>query len=467
MQRHEPDKSLKLLLEIEELIASHLFDQASSLCDQIISRHYQPKMTADGTLLSFPREQISRALLNRAICFYQLGYLDDALEDLLTSLNESRYLSAPENHGKFISFLSLLLHALCQADALKYLLSKDIPRGELFRLIQMLDFDEQVLIFRKCLDTSNPLGKRFDLKDNQFIKQIKEKLKIMDIEFNENMSLEDYQQRASFLYKNKKYDEAAAEFHKVLQMDPHYMRAYNGRGSCFFLQGKLDLALADFSKAIQIGCVNYIIFNHRGKCYAALGKVDDALIDFTHSLKLNPHYTSSYLNRGIIFKNKNLLADALHDFLLAISNYTPSDAIDNFYLLEQFYIVLSTLSEKNSCQQYHLSEKTIRRGELFRAIQQLPPNMQSTIFKKCLDSTTALGKRFHSGDAKFKRLIEEKLSELSPPVSQAPKQESIFSKLFFWTSPATPIDEANPRLKMIEGPDSSDESSNKEGFYTL
>ena len=63
------------------------------------------------------------------------------------------------------------------------------------------------------------------------------------------------------------YDLAIADCSKAIEIDPHYISAYNTRGVVYIQKGKYDLAISDFDKCISLNPSNMIAQENRKVAY--------------------------------------------------------------------------------------------------------------------------------------------------------------------------------------------------------
>jgi len=143
-----------------------------------------------------------------------------------------------------------------------------------------------------------------------------------------------------------RFDQAAAEFTKSIQVMPSYGLAYFNRGTAYSRQGQADLAIADLDKAIELGkaypanLVN--AYHNRGIAFIQKGRHEQALADFNQILKLKaeeagsdkhltkirtPSYHTPQTNpqdadvsymRGVVELKKGQIDAALADFGKAV-----------------------------------------------------------------------------------------------------------------------------------------------------
>lgn len=117
----------------------------------------------------------------------------------------------------------------------------------------------------------------------------------------------------------QKYPEAIADFTKALQIDPTYVRAYFNRALASDRSGKGDLAIADYSKALEIDGQNVDAFNNRGIVYLELKQPDKALADFSKAVEIDPKYALGYYNLGMTYATLKKFDESLDNYTRAIA----------------------------------------------------------------------------------------------------------------------------------------------------
>ena len=113
--------------------------------------------------------------------------------------------------------------------------------------------------------------------DSSKYNKLKEKL-------NEIKTIKD---KATSVFKDKKYEEAIEEYTKLLDFDP------------------------DNKKFTSI------IYANRSLCFKKLNKITEALKDCNSSVKLNPNYIGGYLKRGKVYEELKMYDDARNDYSTA------------------------------------------------------------------------------------------------------------------------------------------------------
>lgn len=123
-------------------------------------------------------------------------------------------------------------------------------------------------------------------------------------------------------YFNKgMYDEAIAEFTKVIKVNSSNIEAYFARGVAYYNHGlqylkkdnfdeaianlNFDLAISDYNKVIEKFPNSFKFYVNRAGCYADKGDIVHAISDYGKAIELNPNNADSYSSRAYLyFRNK-------------------------------------------------------------------------------------------------------------------------------------------------------------------
>ncbi|MDD4954622.1 MAG: tetratricopeptide repeat protein [Candidatus Omnitrophica bacterium] len=165
---------------------------------------------------------------------------------------------------------------------------------------------------------------------------------------------EDFQKGTGY-FKEKKYDEAIAEFEKALKIDPEFAEGYYGLGYAYCYKNQCDAALPYFEKAIELspnyadainglgyaygnlgnydkGIEYYLktlkikennldALNGLGYAYSSIGKYQEGINYFKKAIKVNPEYAPAYSGLGIVYYSLTQFLDAKENFLKARELY--------------------------------------------------------------------------------------------------------------------------------------------------
>ncbi len=192
---------------------------------------------------------------------------------------------------------------------------------------------------------NNPLSKLLDFyKTRNFVKAEKEYLNIIKKVKPNHELLNLY---GVILFELKKYDQAALQLKKSIEINPKYYQGYNSLGNILFKKDDLNEALEAYQKAIELKFDYFETYHNKGNVYFKLRKIDMALKNYNLATKFNPNYLPA-------IKGKVDIHYSLKNHELAL------EEIQNFLKIEP-----------NSSSMYHL------RGDIFAEMNNLDLALQS------------------------------------------------------------------------------------------
>ena len=111
-----------------------------------------------------------------------------------------------------------------------------------------------------------------------------------------------------------KFNEAALEFQKCLQIEPNAPLALNGLGIIFGRQSKFDEASEYFTKALNINPNLADARTNFGYVLTNQGKLDDAMFNLNESLRINPKSALTHRYLGEVLERKGQIDQAVSHF---------------------------------------------------------------------------------------------------------------------------------------------------------
>jgi len=113
---------------------------------------------------------------------------------------------------------------------------------------------------------------------------------------------------------NRRYNEAAQEYQKVLRVYPEYKAAWNNLGSAYRAMGKMSDALGAYKKAVAQDPRYGLAYYNIGAVYDHMGYYDKALKNYSLAIKYDPTLTDSKKNPQVV-TNKRLYAVLLQNYV--------------------------------------------------------------------------------------------------------------------------------------------------------
>jgi len=116
---------------------------------------------------------------------------------------------------------------------------------------------------------------------------------------------------ASSLMTRNRFDEAATEWRKALELQPDEASAHYNLGLCLFQSGRTADAIAHYARALEISPEYPEAHNNLGGALTSVGRLDEAIPHFQETIRLDPARASAQLNLGTLLLRKGRFAEAI------------------------------------------------------------------------------------------------------------------------------------------------------------
>lgn len=130
----------------------------------------------------------------------------------------------------------------------------------------------------------------------------------------DQLSAEQYFERANVLVSQGKYRQGVVFYTKALDLNPQYVNAYNNRAHARNMLRDYAGAIEDCNQALKLVPSYSEAHLNRGRARRGQGNTDGALEDYNEVLRLNPHSAMAYNNRGVVRWGQGDRAGALEDY---------------------------------------------------------------------------------------------------------------------------------------------------------
>ena len=113
----------------------------------------------------------------------------------------------------------------------------------------------------------------------------------------------------------------------TLAHNPESWMAHDNLGTWFSLQGKFEDAATEYLKALEIRPNDYMAWNDMGLDASRRGKLDDAVEYFGQALRFLPNYPLGHYNLGNVLARKENFDEAIQHFNMAVQldpNFAPA-----------------------------------------------------------------------------------------------------------------------------------------------
>lgn len=123
-------------------------------------------------------------------------------------------------------------------------------------------------------------------------------------------------------YDARAYTPAISRLRRVIELDPHMMRAYNNLGLCYDSLGQFDEAIQNFTRAIEL--------NRRQEQPSAwpplnlavslisLNRLDEAVARLHEALSYNPKFPQAHYQLGLVLEKQRKFEEAIAPLQRAI-----------------------------------------------------------------------------------------------------------------------------------------------------
>ena len=116
----------------------------------------------------------------------------------------------------------------------------------------------------------------------------------------------------------KRFDEAAASFQHMIDLEPKNPAGWNNRGVALHTLGRHQAALAYYDKALEIDPKSVHTWNNRGNSLGNLGRLEDALKSYEKALGIDPKDARAWHGRAHALAGLDRLVEALKSYEKAL-----------------------------------------------------------------------------------------------------------------------------------------------------
>jgi tetratricopeptide (TPR) repeat protein len=128
------------------------------------------------------------------------------------------------------------------------------------------------------------------------------------------ISARDHYELATTYAFQRRYQKAARELQRALEINPRHFWSWLQLGLCHEELGENILAVGDYSACIALWSEFAWGHFNRGLVLNKLGKKIEARADFTAAMQLDPTFAPAYFNRGLLASDQGRPEEALADF---------------------------------------------------------------------------------------------------------------------------------------------------------
>ena len=127
-----------------------------------------------------------------------------------------------------------------------------------------------------------------------------------------------YNNLGNILVKDRRVNEAIAQYQAALQIRPDYAVALDNLGNALLQKGRVDEAIDQLQTALQIEPANAKAHNNLGNALLQKGRVDEAIVHYQTALQIEPDYAEAHNNLGDALFQKGQADEAITQFQTAL-----------------------------------------------------------------------------------------------------------------------------------------------------
>jgi tetratricopeptide (TPR) repeat protein len=116
-----------------------------------------------------------------------------------------------------------------------------------------------------------------------------------------------------------KYQDAIADFGKVIELKPDHANAWFNRGEILYDLGQIDQAIKDYTESIRLNPQDAGAYTSRAHSYFRSGQPQVALADYNAAIELAPDNADLLTNRGDALQSLGKWLEAAADLNAAIN----------------------------------------------------------------------------------------------------------------------------------------------------
>jgi tetratricopeptide (TPR) repeat protein len=267
---------------------------------------------------------VAAAYNNRGVAKFGKGYLDDAIADFTSALNQNpKYVDAFKNRGLAYKMQGTSDKAIGDFNqAIR--LNGNSP--ELYNLrgaalVDKQEFNRAIADFDKAISLNQRYRNAFVNRGLAFLFTRQLSRAVADFDMAVRLSPREplgYLNRAMARMDMGNFTGAIADYDEAIRLDPNASGTYTRRGEAWRLQGNLHRSLDDHSKAIALNPVDPEAYNNRALTFKDLGKLAEAIADCDQAIVLNENSDFAYATRGLILQLQGNLWRSLTDLNKAV-----------------------------------------------------------------------------------------------------------------------------------------------------
>src|SRR5262245_42846395 len=142
-------------------------------------------------------------------------------------------------------------------------------------------------------------------------REIAEATKVLSASPNDVATL---QRRARAFAKERRHDQALADYSRASELKPDDAALHYGRGLELQNLRRYEEALRAYDEALRLAPRDVNARNQHGHVNRVLQRYEAALEDYGELIRIQPNFIHAYFNRGLVYREMNRNEDALREF---------------------------------------------------------------------------------------------------------------------------------------------------------
>ena len=115
-------------------------------------------------------------------------------------------------------------------------------------------------------------------------------------------------------YTKGKYERATEHLRRAIEINPDLIQAHTNLGLTLAAQKKFDEAAEEYRKAIEINSDYLLAHYNLGVALGSQGKFDEAISEFEKAIQINPDFPEAYITLALAYDNKGETEKALEQY---------------------------------------------------------------------------------------------------------------------------------------------------------
>ena len=117
---------------------------------------------------------------------------------------------------------------------------------------------------------------------------------------------------------NGKLDDAVAKYRHAIALNRKFAPPHANLGMALYHQGKVDEAVAEYHRAIELDPKNAFAYNGLGHVLSDQGRTDEAIAEYRRAAEIDPKYATAHNSLGLALSRQGKVDEAIAEYRRAI-----------------------------------------------------------------------------------------------------------------------------------------------------